>query len=186
MRDFEIIACAEFPSQCRLPSIHLAFDVDIDQRFESRHVTIVNIMQMHALTGFAQFRIRWRILRGFGKIAFQALLAVIALEIKVDDDMILRYSYPMQFGGIHIVQCGGHLIPRQPRSSGWIIGGVLGRPILSHVIECRIGRIEFEFSRFDRLRFLHFLEFIPTDSLETGVASGFAAIDDVVSRLVEI
>ena len=143
-------------------------------------------MQVYALTGFAQFRIRRRILRSFGKIAFQALLAVIALEIKVDDDMILRYSYPMQFGGVHIFQCGGYLIPRQPRSSGWIIGGVLGRPILSHVVECGYGRIENQFSRFDRLRFLHFLEFIPTDSLETSVTSGFATIDDVIGRLVEI
>ena len=92
----------------------------------------------------------------------------------------------MQFGGVHIFQCGGYLIPRQPRSSGWVISGVLGRPILSHVVECRIGRIKFEFSRFDRLRFLHFLEFVPTDSFETGVTSGFATIDDVVSRLVEI
>ena len=100
--------------------------------------------------------------------------------------MVLGHSYPMQFRRIDAFQRAGHLIPRQPRTSDGIIGGVLRRPILSHAIESRIGRIEFEFSRFDRFRLLHFLEFIPTDALETGVASGLAAIDDVIGRLLEI
>ena len=62
----------------------------------------VNIMQMDALTAFADLGIGRRPLTRLCQVQVKALVAIFVRNIEVDDDMVLRHLDIVEFRGIQL------------------------------------------------------------------------------------
>ena len=99
-------------------------------------------MEMKAIPRFRHFGVCRRKLRSCFDVRFKILLSIVTSYIKVENNMVLRYSDPMKFLGIDVLQCGFYIVPRLLGSSRFIVSGILGRIILSEFIEFRNIRIQ--------------------------------------------
>ena len=63
---------------------------------ELADITSINIMKVDALTAFAEFSIGRRPFTRFFEIQFIRLIAVLILNIKVDNNVVLRDFHIMQ------------------------------------------------------------------------------------------
>ena len=144
MSNVQVVTSTEFPSKSRTTFIDLAFDMLIDQWFEPFRITIVNIMEMHTISGFGYLGIGRRILRCSKQILLQTLFTIRTSKIEVQDNMVLRNPDPMQLRGIDVLQCGGDVIPPLQWTTNIIGSCILSRIVSSKCVEFRLCGVEFQ------------------------------------------
>ena len=112
---------------------------------ESRRVSGVNIMEMHALSAFTQFGVRRRPFCSLPQIRFRILASVFAGNIKVNDNVILRNFHIMDPCCVQIRKPCLHIVP--PFGRCFLCIGILCRAVRAIIIKNRLLLLHNEPSR---------------------------------------
>ena len=100
----------------------------------------VNIMQMDALTAFADLGIGRRPLTRLCQVQVKALVAIFVRNIEVDDDMVLRHLDIVEFRGIQLRKSLRDLFPFL--RGRFFRCGILSRTVRTILIKCGYCSIE--------------------------------------------
>ena len=125
--DRQVITLCQLSAQRAFTGEDFHFNMIVVHSAELADITGINIMKVDALTAFAEFSIGRRPFTRFFEIQFIRLIAVHILNIKVDNNVVLRDFHIMQSGCGQVAQLSRNFIP----FGSWCL---FSRSILSRTI----------------------------------------------------
>ena len=176
----DIVTVCHLPPQRRVSCEDLDLDIFVVESCQLGRVTIINIVEMNTVSALTSLCIGRRPFRGFLKVAVQVLLTI-CLDVKVNDNMVLRNLDVVDLVSIDVLQSSANVRPSELWSSRRPC--LLSRALHELLVEKGFFLIEVEGVRFFRL----WLKFRSIDEIcsESGVQASIP-VSPLLNSLLEV